>query len=138
MIEADRAAWNVYDDLKLRLSICDLYFRQQSSKNYYVEELTMIREQTELLQKINERVSTKTLDCETFVFDRELTQDAEITTTLTQVKSTGNLCRRISPNNSFVSNQTTVLSRGSSNGKSKSQLMEEVKAKCSTEAVKTL
>jgi len=48
-----------YDDLKLKISVCDLFYRQQSSRNYYVEELSMIQQQCELMQQIRDAMSGK-------------------------------------------------------------------------------
>ena len=36
---------DIYDELKSRASVCDLFYKHQFSRNYYLEELTLIQEQ---------------------------------------------------------------------------------------------
>lgn len=101
------------DDLKMRVAMCDLFYKQQCSTNYYLEELALIQDQNELMEQIKENMSSRRMGASMCKEDRETTRDAD-TTQLSQVRSTGAMLTVTSPtNSSFISTRNSFFRRGS-------------------------
>lgn len=109
---SENSCHNPYEDLKMRVAMCDLFYKQQCSRNYIVEELDLIRSQSELLEQIKSNLSSKRLSISICKEDREATRDVD-TTNLSHTRSIGALIPVGSPTNSCVSSRTCFFRRAS-------------------------
>jgi hypothetical protein len=114
---------NPYDDLKLKTAVCDLFYRQQCGRNYYVEELSMIHQQCELMEQIRDAISGKSVAASVCKWDRETTRDPDVTV-LSQVRSVGRLERGRSPSYSFASSKGSRLTRKATASDAAGRLLE--------------
>lgn len=132
--EIDPNQSSPFDDLKLKMSFCDLFYRQQCNRNYLIEELSMIHQQNELMDQIRTSLlaNRKPIGSAS-EWDRETTRDPDVSI-LSQARSADRFQRMNSPAHSFASSKASRFTRKATASDAATLLLEEVDQYCSEEA----